>query len=137
MRIEREVPFSGSFDLVVCGGGPSGIAAAVSASRLGLRTALIEKNHFFGGMGAGGYVVPLSGFFHQGVRVAGGIGYYYTCTDAGMQSLHYGPSVRLRELLERVKADRKRYAGDGAAISWNTNHPETCASLGLDFEDNA
>ena len=75
MRIEREVPFSGSFDLVVCGGGPSGIAAAVSASRLGLRTALIEKNHFFGGMGAGGYVVPLSGFFHQGVRVAGGIGW--------------------------------------------------------------
>ena len=75
MRIEREVPFAGSFDLVVCGGGPSGIAAAVSASRLGLRTALIEKNHFFGGMGAGGYVVPLSGFFHQGIRVAGGIGW--------------------------------------------------------------
>ena len=58
MRIEREVPLAGSFDFVVCGGGPSGIAAAVSASRLGLRTALIEKNHFFGGMGAGGYVVP-------------------------------------------------------------------------------
>ena len=75
--------------------------------------------------------------FISRVGVAGGIGYYYTCTDAGMQSLHYGPSVRLRELLERVKADRKRYAGDGAAISWNTNHPETCASLGLDFEDNA
>ena len=75
MRIEREVPLAGSFDFVVCGGGPSGIAAAVSASRLGLRTALIEKNHFFGGMGAGGYVVPLSGFFHQGVRVAGGIGW--------------------------------------------------------------
>lgn len=75
MRIEREAAFAGSFDLVVCGGGPSGIAAAVSASRLGLHTALIEKNHFFGGMGAGGYVVPLSGFFHQGVRVAGGIGW--------------------------------------------------------------
>ena len=75
--------------------------------------------------------------FISRVGVAGGIGYYYTCTDAGMQSLHYGPSVRLRELLDLVKADRARYAGDGATVSWNVHHPETCACLGLDFGDDA
>lgn len=68
------------------------------------------------------------------VGVAGGIGYYYACNDAGWQLLHYGPSVRLNELLDTVKEARVQYAHDGAKVSWEVFHPEICASLGLDFE---
>lgn len=75
MQITREIPLLDRYDLVVCGGGPGGLGAAIAAARLGKSVALIEKNSYLGGMGAGGYVVPLSGFYHRGARVAGGIGW--------------------------------------------------------------
>lgn len=37
------------YDVIVCGGGPGGIAAAVGAARLGVRTLLIERYGFLGG----------------------------------------------------------------------------------------
>ena len=39
----------GSFDFVVCGGGIAGICAAVSAARLGLKTALVHDRAVLGG----------------------------------------------------------------------------------------
>jgi hypothetical protein len=43
-------------DVVVVGGGPGGIGAAVSAARNGARTVLIERYGYLGGMGTGGLV---------------------------------------------------------------------------------
>ncbi|MDQ0646218.1 hypothetical protein QFZ53_000414 [Microbacterium natoriense] len=43
-----------AFDVVVCGGGPSGVAAAVAAARLGARTALIEAQGCLGGIWTAG-----------------------------------------------------------------------------------
>ena len=50
--MEVNIPLRGSrtFDCVVCGGGLSGIAAAIAASRAGLKTALIEGAGTFGGV---------------------------------------------------------------------------------------
>ncbi|MCG6189537.1 FAD-dependent oxidoreductase [Maribellus maritimus] len=50
-----------SFDVVVCGGGPSGVAAALSASRHGAKTLLIERYGFCGGMSTAALVNPWSG----------------------------------------------------------------------------
>src|SRR3979490_2388984 len=52
----RQVPLYGEYEVVVLGGGPAGIAAAVAAARAGRRTLLIERYGFLGGMGtaAGG-----------------------------------------------------------------------------------
>ena len=43
-------------DVVVVGGGPGGIGAAVSAARNGADTVLIERYGHLGGMGTGGLV---------------------------------------------------------------------------------
>src|SRR6201991_3955897 len=52
----RDVPLYGEYEVVVLGGGPAGITAAVAAARAGRRTLLIERYGFLGGMGtaAGG-----------------------------------------------------------------------------------
>lgn len=69
----REVPVTGSYDVVVCGGGPGGWIAAVAAARQGARTALVERNGFVGGMATAGLVVPISVFVYSGQLVCGGI----------------------------------------------------------------
>jgi hypothetical protein len=61
-------------DVVVVGGGPGGIGAAVAAARNGADTVLIERYGYLGGMGTGGLVtiIPnLSDF--NGVMQIGGI----------------------------------------------------------------
>lgn len=50
-------------DLVVVGGGPSGVAAAVTAGELGLKTIIIEKNGFFGGSNVAGYSGTIGGLY--------------------------------------------------------------------------
>jgi ribulose 1,5-bisphosphate synthetase/thiazole synthase len=42
----------GSFDVVVCGGGPAGIGAAIAAARAGARVLLLERHAFMGGIGS-------------------------------------------------------------------------------------
>jgi hypothetical protein len=74
---EERVPVAGDFDVVVVGGGSAGTAAAVTAARLGLRTALIEEMPFLGGMATGGCVGTFCGFYYREssgdlVRLVGG-----------------------------------------------------------------
>jgi hypothetical protein len=47
----RRVPLFGDYEVVVLGGGPSGIAAAIAAGRSGRDTLLIERYGFLGGAG--------------------------------------------------------------------------------------
>ena len=54
-------PFPCEYDVIVAGGGPAGIAAAVSAARLGARTALVERYGILGGMLTSGHVQPILG----------------------------------------------------------------------------
>jgi len=49
------------YDVIVAGGGPAGIAAAVSAARLGAKTALVERYGILGGMLTSGQVQPILG----------------------------------------------------------------------------
>jgi len=47
-----------NYDVVVVGGGPAGIAASISSSRLGCKTLLVEEYGFLGGMATIGLVNP-------------------------------------------------------------------------------
>lgn len=54
-------PIYGEYEVVVLGGGPSGIAASVAAARRGARTLLIEHYGFLGGMGTAAGVTNFCG----------------------------------------------------------------------------
>jgi hypothetical protein len=57
----RRTPIAGDADVVVAGGGPAGIAAAMAAARQGARTLLVERYGYLGGMITGAYVVAVLG----------------------------------------------------------------------------
>lgn len=69
----REIPVVGSYDVIVCGGGPAGLIAAVAAARNGAKTLLIERYGFVGGMSTSALVTPISEFRHFGKQHIGGI----------------------------------------------------------------
>ena len=52
-------------DVVVIGGGASGIAAAYTAAEAGLKVMLIEKNSFLGGMATAAYVGTICGLYYR------------------------------------------------------------------------
>lgn len=53
------VPVVAESDLVVVGGGPAGIAAAVAGARNGLSVTLLERYPYLGGLASGGMVLVL------------------------------------------------------------------------------
>lgn len=57
----RETPVLGETEVLVLGGGPAGIAAAVAAAKTGARTVLLERYGFLGGMGTAAMVTNFCG----------------------------------------------------------------------------
>jgi alkyl hydroperoxide reductase subunit AhpF len=57
----RQTPVMGDYEVVVLGGGPAGIAAAVASARAGRSTLLIERYGFLGGMGTAAGVTNFCG----------------------------------------------------------------------------
>lgn len=103
----RELPIYADVDVVVCGGGPGGLPAAVAAARHGAKTLLIERYGFLGGLATAGLVAPILG---------------HTAHDSNE------PIVEgiLRELTERMHAL-------GGAPAWE----ETLPKWGVNFDAEA
>lgn len=69
----KEVKVARECDVVVVGGGPGGIGAAVAAARNGADTVLIERYGYLGGMGTGGLVtiIPCLSDFDGNMQIGG------------------------------------------------------------------
>ena len=60
-------------DVVVAGGGPSGLIAALAAARAGAKTTLVEQYGFLGGMATAASVGPFSPFHYDDQQITMGI----------------------------------------------------------------
>jgi hypothetical protein len=58
----KDIEVIGNYDVLVIGGGPSGLGAAIGAAKCGSSVMLIESQGAFGGMWTNGLVITLGGF---------------------------------------------------------------------------
>jgi glycine/D-amino acid oxidase-like deaminating enzyme len=75
IKVEFSTPVLADVDVLVCGGGPAGIGAAVAAARQGARTMLVEMQGSLGGVGANTLVGTWLGSYSRdgAFPVVGGI----------------------------------------------------------------
>ncbi|RAU95720.1 FAD-dependent oxidoreductase [Paenibacillus sp. YN15] len=66
MNENLKVPVCGSYDVVVAGGGPAGVSAAITAARAGARTLLLEVAGCLGGVWTAGMLTWLFEFDKDG-----------------------------------------------------------------------
>jgi len=133
----RQTPVLGEFDVVVLGGGPAGMAAAVAAARAGRSTLLIERYGFLGGMGTAAGVTNFCGLHanvHGDIRqVVHGVA-DDLLLSAGVRVLFHALAAgvvmdsarRVRALLVETKSGRRAVigrafvdaSGDGDLAAW-------------------
>jgi ribulose 1,5-bisphosphate synthetase/thiazole synthase len=70
---KKEIPIIHSSDVVVLGGGPAGVSAAISAARMGADVTLIERYGHLGGQATGGLVIVLCGLTDGKIPVIKGL----------------------------------------------------------------
>lgn len=62
----NSVPVLGRYDVIVAGGGPAGVGAALAAARHGAKTLIVERFGCLGGMWTAGLVNPLFDYENKG-----------------------------------------------------------------------
>jgi hypothetical protein len=85
----RKVPIVGRADVVVCGAGPAGVAAAIAAARAGAKTQLLEANGCLGGVWTAG----LLSWILDCANKPGLMKEILAKLDARRTAAHYGSSV--------------------------------------------
>jgi glycine/D-amino acid oxidase-like deaminating enzyme len=85
VREAFDTAVGGTYDVIVAGGGASGLIAAVAAARLGARTLLLERQGCLGGTATTAYVAQYVGFYNGDIRAVWGIPHELTrrIVDAG------------------------------------------------------
>ena len=97
----REVPVAGRTEVLVVGGGPAGIGAALAAARTGARVTLVEHYGFLGGMWTAGLLNPILDYKAKGGIVAELV----ARLDAVGQLVH-GPRANFDTETMKVMLDR-------------------------------
>lgn len=93
-----EVPLRHRAEVIVVGGGPGGLGAAVMAARAGAQVLLIERFGFLGGMAAAGEVHPFMGNHLHGEPLDGPI---YTEWLDRMQAYRAAPEPAQRLMISK------------------------------------
>ena len=121
----KSIPVKKPYDVIVCGGGVAGVAAAVSAAKNGLSTLLLEKSNILGGLGTLGLInlfVPMCngrgkqiifGFAEKWLRMSAELGWDAIPEDwkngepqkpTGQRYIQrYSPAIFAYQLTDEVK----------------------------------
>jgi glycine/D-amino acid oxidase-like deaminating enzyme len=70
---DRDIPVTGEYDVIVCGGGPTGFVAALAAARRGAKTMLLERYGFLGGTATAAMMVEFGGMHDGRQALLGGV----------------------------------------------------------------
>lgn len=73
MEKERKIKIFDEVDVLVAGGGPAGIAAAIGAARVGAKTILVERYGCFGGVLSQVGIEAFAWYRHENTVEAGGV----------------------------------------------------------------
>ena len=97
------------FDLVVVGGGPGGYVAAIRAAQLGMKTALVEREHL-GGICLNWGCIPTKALLRSAEV---------------FELMHHAEQLRLRG---RQPALRRRGGGQALAAAWRSSSAAASAT---------
>lgn len=113
----RSIPVRRDVDVMVAGGGPSGVAAAVVAAREGAKVLLVEGGSCFGGSGtAAGIAMYCSPTDGEHVTSAGfGSEFYDRLVDAGAMAPGITRENKYKRLMSYRIEDAKRVYDDVVA----------------------
>jgi len=56
---EQSIPVVGQYDVIVAGGGPGGLPAAIAAARHGAKVLIVERHGYLGGLATAGLIMPI------------------------------------------------------------------------------
>lgn len=96
---KRNLEVIENVDVLVVGGGPGGVPAAVAAARRGLNVLIVERYGFFGGLATSGLMGPLFGYA-PAVYSAGND--FFAWKDGKKQQLLGGIPVEIVTMLQKV-----------------------------------
>lgn len=131
LSLTKTIPVVGEYDVVVCGGGPAGFVAAVSAARMGCRTALVERLGFLGGTATAGLVMPISGFYHSGKRVIGSIPWeFIRRLEAEKGAVVELPKGHISANIELYKLIAQRMVQEAGVILYTNAYLSHCEHSG-------
>ncbi len=118
----REIPIYDEVDVLVAGGGPAGVCAALAAARRGARVALVEHMGFLGGVNTASGVNGIGGWQHDfdGRPLASGIGEEIM---RGMAAIG-GSDPAVVEDVFRARDERPTYREGGLGCYWIRSNPE-------------
>ncbi len=106
----RTVEVIAECDVLVVGGGPAGVAAAVGAARLGSKVVLVEADSSLGGLGTSGSVLLWPGFVSQGSYAFGGVALEVIKAVEALDGVYYGnPYCLVRHGYANFDAELQRY----------------------------
>lgn len=122
MENAREIAVYDEVDVVVAGGGPSGVCAALAAARNGARVVLVEQMGFMGGVNTASGVNGIGGWQHDfdGKPLAAGIGQEIMNRLAEIG----GADQTVVDTVFRTRTHRPTYREGGLGCYWIRSNPE-------------
>ncbi|MHA2283751.1 MAG: FAD-dependent oxidoreductase [Promethearchaeota archaeon] len=102
----RETPIMSETDVLVLGGGPAGLAAALSAAREGVDTMLVERYGCFGGVITQSMIGTIAWYRYANTVDAGGIGLEFETIAKNMNgSINIFGDVKNKDMIEVLEKE--------------------------------